>query len=84
MTNPVATVTDRRYRVRIALDARGCRTHTLRGFSKEYGARKFERVPDRLLGSLVAEALSGKIPAGQTIRLEAIDGRIQVCQSLSL
>jgi ATP-dependent Clp protease ATP-binding subunit ClpA len=52
------------------------------GFSKEYGARNLERVMDRLLGSLVAEALlSGKITTGQTLHLEAVDGRIQYCES---
>ncbi len=36
---------------------------------------------DRLLGTLVAEALlSGIIIMGQTIRLEANDNRIQFCQ----
>jgi ATP-dependent Clp protease ATP-binding subunit ClpC len=52
------------------------------GFSKEYGARNLERVMDRLLGSLVAEALlSGKITTGQTLHLEAVDGRIEFCES---
>ncbi|MEI6177390.1 MAG: ATP-dependent Clp protease ATP-binding subunit, partial [Verrucomicrobiota bacterium] len=51
------------------------------GFSEEYGARNLERVMDRLIGTLVAEALlSGKITAGQTIRLEALDDRIQFCK----
>ena len=51
------------------------------GFSEEYGARNLERVVDRMLGTLIAEALlSGKVAAGQTIRLEAVDGRIQFCQ----
>jgi ATP-dependent Clp protease ATP-binding subunit ClpA len=50
------------------------------GFSKEYGARNLERVMDRLLGSLIAEALlSGKITAGQTLHIEEVDGRIQMC-----
>jgi ATP-dependent Clp protease ATP-binding subunit ClpA len=48
------------------------------GFSEEYGARNLERVMDRLLGSLVAEALlGGKISTGQTIRLVAANGKIQ-------
>ena len=48
------------------------------GFSKEYGARNVERVVDRMLGALIAEALlSGKITTGQTIRLEANNGKIQ-------
>jgi hypothetical protein len=35
---------------------------------------------DRLLGSLIAEALlSGKITAGQTLHIEEVDGRIQMC-----
>jgi ATP-dependent Clp protease ATP-binding subunit ClpA len=55
------------------------------GFSKENGARNLERVMDRLIGSLVAEALlSGRITAGQTLHLEAVDGRIQFCEGLPL
>jgi ATP-dependent Clp protease ATP-binding subunit ClpA len=55
------------------------------GFSKEYGARNLERVMDRLIGTLVAEALlSGKITAAQTLHLEAVDCRIQFCESCSL
>ena len=48
------------------------------GFSKEYGARNLERVVDRLLGTLIAEALlGGKISEGQEIRLVANEDRIQ-------
>jgi ATP-dependent Clp protease ATP-binding subunit ClpC len=48
------------------------------GFNTEYGARNLERVMDRLLGTLVAEALlSGKISTGQTIQLEAQGGKLQ-------
>jgi ATP-dependent Clp protease ATP-binding subunit ClpC len=55
------------------------------GFSKEYGARNLERVMDRLIGTLVAEALlSGKITAARTLHLEAVDRRIQFCESCSL
>ena len=55
------------------------------GFSKEYGARNLERVMDRLVGTLVAAALlSGKIMAGQTLHPEAVTGRIQFCEALSL
>ena len=54
------------------------------GFSKEYGARNLERVMDRLLGTLVAEALLGeKIMAGQTIRLGVVDGRIHFREDCS-
>ena len=54
------------------------------GFNPEYGARNLERVMDRLLGTLIAEALlSGKIVAGQTIRLAAPDGEIQSFPSSS-
>jgi ATP-dependent Clp protease ATP-binding subunit ClpC len=50
------------------------------GFSEEFGARNLERVMDRMLGTLIAEALlSGKISAGQTIRLEANGDQIQFC-----
>jgi ATP-dependent Clp protease ATP-binding subunit ClpA len=55
------------------------------GFSEEYGARNLERAMDQLLGSLIAEALlSGKITAGQTLHLEAVDGRIHFRNGLSL
>jgi ATP-dependent Clp protease ATP-binding subunit ClpA len=48
------------------------------GFNTEYGARNLERVMDRLLGTLIAEALlSGKISTGQTIQLEAQGGQLQ-------
>jgi ATP-dependent Clp protease ATP-binding subunit ClpA len=48
------------------------------GFSEEYGARNLERVVDRMLGTLVAEALlSGKISTGQTIQLEVQGGQLQ-------
>jgi ATP-dependent Clp protease ATP-binding subunit ClpA len=50
------------------------------GFSEEYGARNLERVVDRMLGTLMAEALlGGKVTAGQAILLVAVDGRIQFC-----
>jgi ATP-dependent Clp protease ATP-binding subunit ClpA len=52
-----------------------------KGFSPEYGARNLERVMDRLLGTLIADALlSGKIIAGQTIRFAAIDSEIRFLQ----
>ncbi len=51
------------------------------GFSEEYGARNLERVMDRMLGTLIAEALlSGKITAGQAIRLVANGDQIQFRQ----
>ena len=54
------------------------------GFSEEYGARNLERVVDRMLGTLIAEALlGGKITAGQTIRLVETDGQIQLHQASS-
>ncbi|MCU0778464.1 MAG: hypothetical protein MUF86_12470 [Akkermansiaceae bacterium] len=72
-----ATVTDRRYMVRIELDEGAKNLILAEGFSKEYGARNLERAVDRLLGTLLAEALlSGEITAGQTLHLEAVDGRI--------
>jgi ATP-dependent Clp protease ATP-binding subunit ClpA len=76
-----ATVADRRYSVRIALDESAAELVLREGFSKEYGARNLERVIDRLLGTLVADALlNGKIAPGQTLHLAAIDGRIQFCE----
>ena len=54
------------------------------GFSKEHGARNLERLMDRLIDTLVAGALpGGKITAGRTIHLEAVDGRIQFGEVLS-
>ena len=77
-----ATVTDRRYSVRVELDATAEELILREGFSEEYGARNLERVMDRMLGTLIAEALlCGKIPAGQTIRLEANGDEIQYCLS---
>jgi len=55
------------------------------GFSEEYGARNLERVMDRILGSLIADALlSGKITAGQTIRFKANGDQIQFYQCSKL
>lgn len=71
--------------VTVALDESAVELILREGFSKEYGARCLERVMDRLLGSLIAEALlSGKIAAGQTLHLEAVDSRIQFCEGFSL
>jgi len=54
------------------------------GFSEEYGARNLERVMDRLMGSLIADALlSGKITDGQRIHLEASGDQIQFRQCAS-
>jgi ATP-dependent Clp protease ATP-binding subunit ClpA len=79
-----ATVADRRYSVRIELHESAEELILREGFSEEYGARNLERTMDRLLGSLVAEALlSGKITAGQTLHLEAVDSRIQFCEGQS-
>jgi ATP-dependent Clp protease ATP-binding subunit ClpA len=59
-------------RVTVELDESAKELILHEGFSAEYGARNLERVMDRLLGTLIAEALlSGKITAGQTIRLAA-------------
>jgi ATP-dependent Clp protease ATP-binding subunit ClpC len=64
--------------VTVALDESAEELILREGFSKEYGARNLERVMDRLIGTLVAEALlSGKITAAQTLHLEAVDSRIQ-------
>jgi ATP-dependent Clp protease ATP-binding subunit ClpC len=69
----------------VALDESAVDLILREGFSEEYGARNLERAMDRLLGSLIAEALlSGKITAGQTLHLEAVDGRIHFRNGLSL
>jgi ATP-dependent Clp protease ATP-binding subunit ClpC len=67
--------------VTVALDESAAEFVLREGFSKEYGARNLERVMDRLIGTLVADALlDGKIAPGQTLHLAAIDGRIQFCE----
>jgi ATP-dependent Clp protease ATP-binding subunit ClpC len=71
--------------VTVALDESAVELILQEGFSKEYGARNLERVMDRLLGSLIADALlSGRITAGQTLHLAAVDSRIRFCESRSL
>ncbi|MCX6867023.1 MAG: hypothetical protein NTV46_12545 [Verrucomicrobia bacterium] len=68
--------------VTVELDATAEELILREGFSAEYGARNLERVMDRMLGTLIAEALlCGKITAGQTIRLEANGDDIQFCLS---
>ena len=67
--------------VAVELDESAMELILREGYSEEYGARNLERVMDRLLGTLIAEALlSGKITDGQTIRLEANGDQIQFCQ----
>ncbi len=47
------------------------------GFSEEYGARNLERAVDRMLGTLIAEALlSGHLNAAQVVRV--VDGRLKL------
>jgi len=47
------------------------------GFSEEYGARNLERVVDRMLGTLIAEAvLGGKISDRENVRVMAKGRRL--------
>ena len=70
--------------VTVVLDVSAAELILQEGFSEEYGARNLERVVDRMLGTLIAEALlGGKITAGQTIRLVETDGQIQLHQASS-
>jgi ATP-dependent Clp protease ATP-binding subunit ClpC len=70
--------------VTVVLDVSAAELILQEGFSEEYGARNLERAVDRMLGSLIAEALlGGKITAGQTIRLVETDGQIQLHQKSS-
>ena len=70
--------------VTVELDESALKLILLEGFCQEYGARNLERVMDRMLGTLIAEALlSGKITTGRSIRLVATDGQIEICQSCS-
>jgi ATP-dependent Clp protease ATP-binding subunit ClpA len=71
--------------VTVALDESAVEFILREGFSMEYGARNLEWAMDRLLGSLIAEALlSGKIIAGQTLLLEAVDSQIHFREGFSL
>ena len=48
--------------------------------SEENGARNLERVMDRMLGTLIAEALRcGETAPGQQIRIPANEDRVQIC-----
>ena len=68
--------------VRVELDESAVELILREGFSEEFGARNLERPMDRLLNTLIAEALlGGKIAAGQTIRLVANGDQIQFCPS---
>ena len=70
-----------RSHVRVELDESAEELILRKGFSEEFGTRNLERVMDRMSGSLIAEALlGGEIRKGQTIRLEASDGQIQLCR----
>ena len=65
--------------VRVELDDSAEELILREGFSEEYGARNLERVVDRMLGTLIAEALlCGEIAAGQKIRILSSDDRIQI------
>jgi len=60
--------------VRVVLDESAEELILREGFSDECGARNLERVMDRLLGTLVAEALlSGKVEAGQVIQVTGVN-----------
>ena len=66
--------------VRVELDDSAEELILREGFSEEYGARNLERVVDRMLGTLIAEALlCGEIAAGQKIRVLSSEDRIQIC-----
>ena len=63
----------------VALDESAEELILREGFSEEYGARNLERVMDRMLGTLIAEALlSGKITDRQVVRLTRDGCRIQL------
>jgi ATP-dependent Clp protease ATP-binding subunit ClpA len=71
--------------VRVELDESAEELILREGFSEEFGARNLERVMDRLLGMLIAEALlCGEIATGQKIRILANEDRIQLCSGESL
>ena len=71
-TPPERTGARRPSHLRVELDDSAEELILREGFSEEYGARNLERVMDRMLGSLVAEALlSGNLKAGQVVRVVA-------------
>jgi ATP-dependent Clp protease ATP-binding subunit ClpC len=58
--------------VTVNLDESAKELILLEGFSEEYGARNLERVVDRMLGTLIAEALlGGKISDKEEVRVMA-------------
>ena len=66
--------------VRVKLDESAVELILREGFSDEYGARNLERVVDRMLGTLIAEALlCGEIATGQKIRILSSEDQIQIC-----
>ena len=68
--------------VTVELDESAVKLILLEGFSLEYGARNLERVMDRLLGTLIADALlSGELIKGQIVRLKVTDGAILTWQA---
>jgi ATP-dependent Clp protease ATP-binding subunit ClpC len=71
---------DRRIAVKLGEDAEKFILNE--GFSEEYGARNLERVIDRLIGSLVAEALVKRdVIEGEEATIILIDGRFQMSKS---
>ena len=68
--------------VSISLSAEALELILKTGFSAQYGARNLERIVDQMLGSLIAEGLlSGKIRAGQVLRIEVQEDNLQINDS---
>jgi ATP-dependent Clp protease ATP-binding subunit ClpA len=63
--------------LRVELDRSAGELILREGFSVEYGARNLERAVDRILGTLIAEALlSGRLNAAQVVRV--VEGRLKL------
>ena len=68
--------------VTVELDASAEDLILREGYSEEYGARNLERAVDRLLGTLIADALLGdNVTAGQTIHIVATKGKLHIQDS---
>jgi ATP-dependent Clp protease ATP-binding subunit ClpC len=65
--------------VTVELDASAEDLILREGYSEEYGARNLERAVDRMLGTLIADALLGdNFTAGQTIHIVATNGKLHI------
>jgi ATP-dependent Clp protease ATP-binding subunit ClpC len=56
-----------------------------RGYSSEYGARPLRRlIQDLIEDKLSDELLAGRLPAGETVKLDSVDGEVVVRSGIAL